>query len=184
MRGAVFCRAARKRRVQGAWLQAVAGARMISAAARPHPALRATFSRKREEGGLAAVGGSSYAVADEGRFAPPLPLAGEGWGEGQPLRRHVRPAQLSRPPWAASLASRVLSYSASSRPAALSASASRSSPQGAGSPRRQAARYSSVPAAPERIAAESIALMKRSGSSRFAEARPALTTTWLGMSRQ
>jgi len=48
---------------------------MIAAAVDPHPALRATFSRKREKG---------FTSADETVGAPPLPLAGEGWGEGEP----------------------------------------------------------------------------------------------------
>jgi len=58
---------------------------MIGAAAHPHPALRATFSRKREKEFVAAVDDRGYsATADEALGAPPLPLAGEGWGEGKP----------------------------------------------------------------------------------------------------
>jgi len=53
---------------------------MTSAAAYLHPALRATFSRKREKV-VAAVGDRGYSAA---LGAPPLPLAGEGWGEGEP----------------------------------------------------------------------------------------------------
>ena len=57
---------------------------MMIAAANPHPALRATFSRKREKGfGLRRV---KFAPLDEGSGAPPLPLAGEGWGEVKPRR--------------------------------------------------------------------------------------------------
>jgi len=34
---------------------------------------------------MAAVDDRGYsAAADDGRGAPPLPLAGEGWGEGKP----------------------------------------------------------------------------------------------------
>jgi hypothetical protein len=51
-------------------------------AAYPHPALRATFSRKREKGFPRRPGKSSG--GDDERNAPPLPLAGEGWGEGKP----------------------------------------------------------------------------------------------------
>jgi len=46
----------------------------------PHPALRATFSRKREKGFVRRRG--MRARVDEALGAPPLPLAGEGWGEG------------------------------------------------------------------------------------------------------
>ncbi len=49
----------------------------------PHPALRATFSRTREKG-----------------FAPPLPLAGEGWGEGDSTARSPRRAPPCRRPTA------------------------------------------------------------------------------------
>jgi len=73
-------------------------AQTMIAAPDPHPALRATFSRKREKGFcsraddaldalpfVTAVADRGYtAPADEGRGAPPLPLAGEGWGEGEP----------------------------------------------------------------------------------------------------
>ena len=41
-----------------------------------------------------------------------------------------------------------------------------------------------VALAPACIAAASMARMKRSDNSRLADDRPALTTTWLGMSRQ
>ena len=64
------------------------------------------------------------------------------------------------------------------------ASSSRSSPQGTGSPRRHSARYASSLLAPACIAAASIARMKRSDNWRLADARPAFTMTWLGMSRQ
>jgi hypothetical protein len=62
-------------------------AQIPSATVNPHPALRATFSRKREKGCLSDH--AIFANADEGRSAPPLPLAGEGWGEGKPRPRKL-----------------------------------------------------------------------------------------------
>jgi hypothetical protein len=44
-----------------------------------------TFSRKREKG-FSARRRAMFVTADEGRDALPLPLAGEGWGEGNPPR--------------------------------------------------------------------------------------------------
>ncbi len=56
--------------------------RMITVAAYPHPALRATFSRKREKGFRQRC--ANTLCVDDAYTAPPLPLAGEGWGEGKP----------------------------------------------------------------------------------------------------
>jgi len=68
------------------------GGRTIGLAADPDPALLSPFSRKPEKA-VAAVGDRGYsAAANQALGAPPLPLAGEGWGEGKPqapLRRGV-----------------------------------------------------------------------------------------------
>jgi hypothetical protein len=58
-------------------------AALYSLAPYPHPALRATFSRKREKGCSPRPRAMS-ANASKALRAPPLPLAGEGWGEGDP----------------------------------------------------------------------------------------------------
>ncbi len=55
---------------------------MTDAGAYPHPALRAPFSRKREKGFERRL--TKFSAAREALGAPPLPLAGEGWGEGKP----------------------------------------------------------------------------------------------------
>src|SRR5690606_23622232 len=57
----------------------------------PHPALRATLSRNREKGDRRSIcqqvgeGNccvNSFMQTGEEKFLPPLPRAGEGWGEG------------------------------------------------------------------------------------------------------
>jgi len=60
-------------------------ARIMIVAANPHPAVRATVSRKRETVIVAAfIDRGDRAKPEESYGAPPLPLAGKGWGEGRP----------------------------------------------------------------------------------------------------
>jgi hypothetical protein len=66
---------------------------MINAAAYPHPALTGHLLPQAGEGffGLRAF----FSNVDEALCAPPLPLAGESWGEGKPLLQKISGASCS-----------------------------------------------------------------------------------------
>ncbi len=48
----------------------------------------ATFFGRREKGSRRRP--ASFLAGDEGPDAPPLPLAGEGWGKGKPQRTNAQ----------------------------------------------------------------------------------------------